>query len=140
MRGSPFIRALVMLAVLLALLVPIRHLTGRREIPRPEPVTNASSAETEHSTPIEITTSRIPCRFSIRHLGKMVWSGELTSANASKEIPLAFPTEGIDLVVEAIWQGNEPAAFRVHVESPTGASDEQTIWGEGRASDVLTFR
>lgn len=139
MRGSPLVRALVMLLALAALAIPLRHLTAQRETISAPPVVENKAPETSKVS-IALTSTRVPCAFSIHHLGKVIWEGTLTKPEANQTLDLPFPPEGIDLVVQAEWSDEDPSALRVEVTAPGGRSIEQSLWGSGSATEVLTFR
>jgi hypothetical protein len=52
---------------------------------------------------------------------------------------MTFPPEGIDLVVDAKWQGEKQTAVRLDVTVDGTDSMTRTLWGTTGASGVLTF-
>lgn len=139
MRGSPVIRGLAVVAVLLLLLVPILSMTRPSTsdsplapAPQPRPMTAPLT--------VQLTSSAVPFTFSVSHLGTIVWEGEATHPRIEKEVSLPFPTEGIDLLVTAHWQTSAPAALEIHVSREGEEIAPQTVWGEQTVTEVLTFR
>ncbi|HEY2801235.1 MAG TPA: hypothetical protein VGI85_11610 [Chthoniobacterales bacterium] len=135
MRGSPLFRAGLVVLALLALLWPLRRLTSHDAVP-------AQTSQRAALVPVHvvITSTVFPFRFSISHLGKVIWQGESIAGSSSRQVAIAFPPEGIDLLVDASWAEEKEAAVRVDVTLPNGAPISQTLWGNGRVDDVLTFR
>ena len=135
MRGSPLLRAGLVVLALLALLWPLRSLTNHNLVP-------ARAPQTPTVVPVQvaITSTISPFRFSISHLGKVIWQGESAGRSSAREVAIRFPPEGIDLLVDASWPEKKEAAVRVDVTLPHGAPISQTLWGNGGVDDVLTFR
>jgi hypothetical protein len=55
------------------------------------------------------------------------------------DLRLPIPREGIDLSLEIEWQGSDNAAAKLVVSHDDNDPVERTVWGNGKASDVLTF-
>jgi len=135
MRGSPLLRAGLVLFALLLLLFPLHSLTSRR------PVLGAVGGPAPRSTlHLTITATTFPFRFSISHLGREVWAGESDASSRAKDLTLAFPPEGIDLLVEASWAEKKETAVRLEVARDAGAPMAKTLWGTERVNDVLSFQ
>ncbi len=135
MLGSPLLRAAVAVAVLLLLLVPLRSFTA----PRAERVMAATPAARVARAHLEIVSTKRPFTFSVSHLGKVVWQGTTPDAAVAKDVRLPIPKEGIDLSLEIGWQDDGTAAAKLILTHDDSDPVERTIWGEGSASDVLTF-
>ncbi len=131
MKGSPLLRAGLVLLALLTLILPLRGLTNRRLPARVRPAPSAAPLASVH---LAITATTFPFHFAISHLGKIIWAGESATGRSEKEVALPFPPEGIDLLVEANWEGEQETAVRLEV-----ARAGQTLWGTRRVNDVLTF-
>lgn len=135
MLGSPLVRAAVALAVLLLLLVPLRSFTA----PRARIAMAAPAATRETVAHLEIVSTKFPFTFSVAHLGKVVWQGTSPGAAVANDVRLPIPQEGIDLALEIAWQGGETAAAKLILSHDDNDPVERTVWGSGKASDVLTF-
>lgn len=137
MRGSPLIRAGLVMLALLALLLPLRSLTRERAAEPPTPAPDARAAQ---AVILSLTSTARPTRFTVTHLGRPLWSGETTGTTLTTEVRLPFPPEGIDLGLTAQWAGGTTGAVRLGVSPNGGDVLERTAWGEGSIDDVLTFR
>jgi hypothetical protein len=137
MRGSPLVRALVVLLGLLALLLPLRTLTSHQTVQQPTTDTQAPAAKKLH---LELTSTSAPFRYEVSFAGKVIWHGEANANSAATDVELDFPTEGIDLVLDASWSETKPTAVRLQVTPPDGIPMAKMVWGDGtKASGVLTF-
>ena len=98
MRGSPLLRAILIVIALLALLIPLRTLTSRRsETATPlEQAVQGSTAKKRFR--LELTSTTVPFKYQIAHDGETIWSGESNSTTVATDVELKFPPEGIDLV------------------------------------------
>jgi hypothetical protein len=136
MRGSPLLRASLALLALLSLLLPLQSLTNHRVEQTMFAAVPSATAARVHLT---ITSTTVPFRFEISHLGKVIWEGESTETNAAKDVSLLFPPEGIDLLVDASWTQKKETAVRVEVTHDDGTPIARTLWGAEHVNDVLTF-
>jgi hypothetical protein len=137
MRGSPLVRALVVLLGLLALLLPLRTLTSHQTVQQPIANTQASAAKKLH---LELTSTTAPFQYEVSLGGKVIWHGEANANSASTDVNLDFPAEGIDLVLDASWSETKPTAVRLQVTPPDGVPIAKMVWGDStKASAVLTF-
>ena len=136
MRGSPLAQTVLVVAVLLLLLIPLHRLTQREQRPPEQPVVSVAPKQLH----LAIRTTAVPVRFEITFLGKPLWAEEALTPEVAKEFDLDFPKEGIDLVVDATWETKALAAMEITLSLPDGTAIRKTLWGEGTASDVLTFR
>ena len=53
---------------------------------------------------------------------------------------MAFPKEGVDLLVEASWNDDGPAVLKISLTRGDEAATTRMLWGNRNVSDVLTFR
>ncbi len=136
MRGSPLLRALLVVIVLLALLWPLRSLTTHRT---KEPPTSPRTPGAESKVHLVLTSTTFPFTFEVSHLGKTIWKGEANESNAARDLQLIFPPEGIELVIDAKWQENKQTAVKIDVTPDGGDTITKTLWGTTEVSDVLTF-
>ena len=60
-------------------------------------------------------------------------------SSVARDVKMAFPAEGIDLLVDAKWQDDKEAAVRLDVAADNGDTTTKTLWGTGGVSGVLTF-
>ena len=136
MRGSPLAQAVLVVAVLLLLLIPLHRLTQREQRPPPQ-LTISSPSKQVH---LALRTTAVPCRFQITFLGKILWADDALTPELAKDFDIDFPKEGIDLVVDAAWESKALAAMEITLSLPDGTAIHETLWGEGTANDVLTFK
>jgi hypothetical protein len=137
MRGSPLLRVLLVVIALLAVLWPLRSLTiHRAESPSTPPQTATMSESNVH---LVLTSTSSPFTFEVSHLGKAIWKGEAIECSVGRDVKMTFPPEGIDLLVDAKWQGDKQAAVRLDVAVDNGDMMTKTLWGTGSVSGVLTF-
>jgi hypothetical protein len=136
MRGSPLVQAALVVAGLLLLWFPLHSLTQRH----PVMVTPAATPPpTKHVQMALRSTS--PFRFQVSYLGQVVWEGTDDSAEkeTTKDLDIDFPNEGIDLVVDVTWATKGLAAAEISL-TVDGTEMHKTVWGQGSASDVVTFK
>ena len=136
MKGSPLIRALAAFLFIALAGVPLWKLT-RANTAVAAPV---QSAAAEAKVALRLTFSSPPRSFSIAHLGSIVWSDETQAADVTKTLTLAYPKEGVDLVVKVAWPAEAgDAAVRVRLTDPAGGEHDKTVWGRGEIEEVVTF-
>jgi hypothetical protein len=137
MRGSPLLRVLLVVIALLVVLWPLRSLTTHRV---ESPSTSQGSAGTVQSNVhLVLTSTSFPFTFEVSHLGKTIWKGEAAESSAAHDVKMTFPPEGIDLLIEAKWQGDKQAAVKADVTVNGGDTITRTLWGTEKVSGVLTF-
>jgi hypothetical protein len=137
MRGSPLLRALFVVIALVAILWPLRSLTTHRA---ERPSTSMQSRPAPDSdVHLVLTSTSFPFTFEVSHLGKTIWKGEAIESSVANDVKMVFPQEGIDLAVEAKWQGEKQAAVKLDVTVNEGDPISRTLWGTGKVSGVLTF-
>jgi hypothetical protein len=137
MRGSPLLRVLFVVIALLAVLWPLRSLTTHRAETASTPPQTSSTPES--NVHLVLTSTSVPFTFEVSHLGKTVWKGEAMENTVTRDLKMAFPSEGIDLLVDAKWPGDKQAAVRLDVAADNGDTTTKTLWGTGGVSGVLTF-
>jgi hypothetical protein len=137
MRGSPLLRVLLVVIALLAILWPLRSLTTHRaESPFGPP---HSAPTLESNVHLVLTSTSFPFTFEVSHLGKTIWKGEATDSSIATDVKMTFPAEGIDLFVDAKWQGDKQSAVKLDVTADNGETMPKILWGTGEVSGVLTF-
>jgi hypothetical protein len=136
MRGSPLAQAVLVVAALLLLLIPLHRLTQREQRPAPQPAVTRPTKQVH----LALRTTAVPCRFQITFLGKTLWAEDASTPELAKDFDIDFPKEGIDLVVDATWESKALAAMEITLSLPDGTALRKTLWGQGTANDVLTFR
>jgi len=136
MRGSPLAQAVLVVAALLLLLIPLHRLTQREQRPAPQPAVTRPTKQVH----LALRTTAVPCRFQITFLGKTLWAEDASTPELAKDFDIDFPKEGIDLVVDATWESKALAAMEITLSLPDGTALRKTLWGQGAANDVLTFR
>ena len=136
MKGSPLLRALLVVIALLVLLWPLRNLTSHHAKGPPSlPQTPA----TESNAHLGLTSTTFPFTFEISHLGKTIWKGEASDSSVARDVQLIFPPEGIDLLIDAKWQGQKQTAVKIDLTPEGGDTITKTLWGTSEVNDVLTF-
>ena len=137
MRGSPLLRVLLVGIALLAVLWPLRSLTTHRTEESPDISQKAPAGES--NVRLVLTSTTFPFTFEISHLGKTIWKGEATESSVAREVKMAFPPEGIDLLLDARWQGEKQTAVKLEVTPENGDAIMRTLWGTTQVNGVLTF-
>ena len=136
MKGSPLLRALLVVIALLVLLWPLRNLTSHHAKGPPSlPQTPA----TESNAHLGLTSTTFPFTFEISHLGKTIWKGEATENSVARDVQLIFPREGIDLLIDAKWEGQRQTAVKIDLTPEGGDTITKTLWSTTEVNDVLTF-
>jgi hypothetical protein len=137
MRGSPLLRVLLVVITLLAVLWPLRSLTTHRA---EDPSTTTQTAATsESNVRLVLTSTLFPFTFEVSYLGKTIWKGEATESSIARDVKLAFPAEGIDLLVEVRWQSDKQGAVKLDVAVDNSDAVSKTLWGTSSVNGVLTF-
>jgi hypothetical protein len=135
-RGSPLLRALLAFIGIALVGIPLWRLTHRAAV-----VVGPGEEVKARPVQIEFTLTQPANKISVRHLGKVVWSGDAGGSSADAEFTIPWPREGVDLRVQIQWPENAPlAAARLRLIDPEGGEQERSIWSAGPADEVLTFR
>ena len=128
------LRALLAFLVILSMGVPLWHLT------RAQPDAAARSEEplapVARSVQLQVSFTQIPQSLRISHLGKEVLAVPTPEAESDFALDLAFPAEGVELVFNVAWAGDELAAMRVRLTDPAGREFERSAWGRGTAKKL----
>lgn len=138
MKGSPLLRALIAFALIALAGVPLWKLTHAEATAMAPAQADVAAAKIT----LRLTFSAAPESFTISHLGKVVWENGANSSHSteeSRELALAFPKEGVDLVVKVAWPGDVEGALRLRLTDPDGNEHDKTIWGRGAMEEVVTF-
>jgi hypothetical protein len=137
MRGSPLVRATLIIAILLLALIPLWKLTHKAQAAAFADAAPAAKA----SVRVELTFAHAPSDFQILNLGKVIWEEKSPGETTQKNLAMEFPKEGIDLEVKATWPAATPlTAVRVCVTPGNDSAIEKSAWGKGTLDEVLTFR
>lgn len=138
MTGSPLLRAAIALALLLLLAWPLQRFTT----PRTQPTTPVASdtPSAKQTVHLELVATRAPFTYSVEYLGKIVWQGNSSESTTAGDIAIAFPPEGIDLVLKITWQQPGTSAARLTLTHGDSDPVSQTLWGDGSATQVLTYK
>jgi hypothetical protein len=137
MKGSPLLRVILVVIALLVVLWPLRRLTTHRAESPSSPSQTATASES--GVHLVLTSTTFPFTFEVSHLGQTIWKSEATESSVSRDIRMAFPREGVDLLVNAKWVGDKEAAVKVDVTPDGGDTITKILWGTGGVSEVLTF-
>jgi hypothetical protein len=137
MRGSPLFRVLLVVIVLLAVLWPLGRLTTHPAESRSATTLTAVAAES--NVHLVLTSTSYPFTFEVSHLGKVIWKGESTESSIANDVTMPFPPEGIDLLIDAKWQGDKQNAVKLDVTPDKHGTMTKILWGAGKVSGVLTF-
>jgi hypothetical protein len=73
-------------------------------------------------------------------LGEPVWTESSPATQVERDIPMAYPKEGVDLQFELDWPEGTSAAARVTLTDPAGTEHTGFIWAKGATTEVLTFQ
>lgn len=145
MKGSPLLRASILLTTLLLLAWPLRRVTLETspEGPAVQAGREAQPAEASSATPqklgLNLSFTRGAERIELRHLGALVWAKDRPALRESPELKLPFPTEGIELAVTVRWPGTELSALRLQLTTPDGTELERSAWGSETVEAVISF-
>jgi hypothetical protein len=140
MRGSPLVRATLVVIALLALLAPLRTLTGRRSETATFVKQAAQSLTAKKKVRLGLTSTTVPFKYQITSGGETIWSGESNSTTVATDAELNFPPEGIDLVLDASWNEKKQTAVRLALIPQDSVMMAKTVWGITNVSEVLTFQ
>ena len=140
MRGSPLVRAILVVIALLALLVPLRTLTSRRSEAATPLQQAAGSSSGKKKFRLELTSTTTPFKYQVTSGGETIWSGESSATTVATDAELKFPSEGIDLVLDASWAEKKQTAVRLALIPQESAAMAKTVWGTTSVSEVMTFQ
>lgn len=137
MRGTPWIRFVLMAIALALAAVPIRLLTRSGEPTSPVvPVTLPLPVERELT--LEIDTAPAAQSISASYLGReLIPEGHEGGRYTGRiHLPGSSPA---DLVVTARWTGTQTAALRVRAANDDGPVAEASFWGADSVQDVFAI-
>jgi hypothetical protein len=139
MHGSPLLRTVTVLLLLLLAAIPLWRMT--HEAAAASVIPAASAPEAQSQVHLAVAFAQKPLRFEISYLGKSIWqSGLVTSLTAEKDIPMSYPKEGVDLEYTVVWPPGTPlCAARLSVAPNDAEPVEKTLWGTGQIDDILSF-
>ena len=140
MRGSPILRAFATLLVLLALAYPLHQLL-RPEVTAATPGAPLPAAKPVQAKGVHLQMSftQAPRKMRVLSLGEPVWEVESPAGEVEKDLPIAYPPEGVDLQFELEWPEGVRAAARARLTDPEGVEHTGFIWGQGATTDVVVF-
>ncbi len=142
MRGLPWLRLLLIVAVFAVMGVPVWRLT------RPVAAAVAPAAVTSDSPvaaggPFEIEVTFVgppPTHFQLKQAGQTVLQGDGPGTNFRGQWTASLPKEGTDLTFEAQWPPDAPpAAARVSVSFPSGESVVKVFWARPSLVEIVTL-
>lgn len=141
MKGSPLVRALVLLGVLLLLSWPLSVLTRRSDEKAADAAAEVAQVPVVSRIPLVLTFSQAAARVEVSHLGKVVWSLEHPGRRAEAALEVPFPKEGIELSVAVQWegQGDGEGALRLQLTGPDGTEYDRSVWGGKTTEAVVAF-
>jgi hypothetical protein len=149
MKGSPLIRALVTLIVLLLFGIPVRWVmsTGvansgtEQKSERVEVATGGGARAVETGDRLEVESTAELKRLVLKHLGVELMRLEGGVRSGATQLSVSAG-EGVDLSVEVEWATSGAAAVRVRRVPRDGAAPvDRFVWGTGGSvvEDVLIY-
>lgn len=139
MKGSPLLRALVLLGVLLLLSWPLSVLTRRGDEKSLDAAAEIAAVPVVSRIPLVLTFSQTAARVEVSHLGKVVWSVDRPGRRAETALEVSFPKEGIELSVAVQWEGESEGALRLQLSGPDGTEYDRSVWGAKTLEAVVAF-
>jgi len=142
MRGSPLIRALVLLFGLLALGWPLRMLLQREAaqvVAAQTPAAPLAEAAVPSRLPLTLTFSQKALRVELRYAGKSVWTLAHPGFHEVAELQIPFPKEGVELAVSVEFEGEAQGALRLQLTAPDGSEYDRSLWGARTVEAVIPF-
>ncbi len=139
MKGSPLVRSLVLLGVLLFLSWPLSVLTRRGDEQAAGAAAEAAPEPLVASLPLVLTFSQTALQVEVSHLGKVVWKRERPERRVEAALEIPFPQEGVELAVAVQWEGEVEAALRLQLTGPDGADYDRSVWGVKTTEAVVSF-
>lgn len=140
MRGSPFIRLLVIAIFLVVAGIPVWSLT------RPKSVVPATPPETAVATPeamrpVEITlTSTGKAIVTVQYAGKTLWQSPEPAEAFTPAIPLPESKDATDLVIKSRWvEPQARNALRFQAARDGDSLADTTLWGNQEVEGVVTL-
>jgi len=136
------LRAVLVLAALLLLLIPLLRLTQGTAAPALADASPAEPRAKQATVHLELLSTRVPFHFELRYLGKVIWQGESMEAQVKKAVAMEFPKEGVDLELKGGWRedGASVAAVKLTVIPSDQQPREKSVWAQKEFDEVLTFQ
>ena len=142
MKGTPLLRAVLLLAALLLLAWPLSRVT-RPAAAQGQAGTEVAPLRMPDAAPqklqLNLSFTRSAERIELRHLGALVWAKDRPALRESLDLNIPFPQEGIDLAVTVQWPGTELSALRLQLATPEGTELERSAWGAETMETVISF-
>jgi hypothetical protein len=136
MRGNPWIRIILVAFGVVLMGLPVWRLTHAVAPPEPTVRQEASAAKT---LTVTVTFAHAPESFDLTNLGKSILSGAGPTAEFTSPWQISLPKEGTDLLLKVKWPANAPrTAVEIRVESSGDVLADQTFWGTGTLTELLT--
>jgi len=141
MHGSPLLRTLTVIALLLLAGIPLWRMTHEAAAESVIPPATGAAPERRSQVHLEVGFAQKPLRFAISYLGKTIWESDMvTDLTEQKDITMPYPKEGVDLEYQVTWPpGTQQTAARLSVAPNDAEPVEKTLWGAGQVDDVLSF-
>jgi hypothetical protein len=140
MRGSPILRALVALGILLALGWPLHRLLSADENGRGGGPWLTQKLEQKRPVHLQVSFTAAPAALRVLSLGEAVLNETKPAIEVERDLTVAFPKEGIELEFEIDWPEGARNAAKVVLTDPEGAQHTGFVWGSGKTTEVLTFQ
>jgi hypothetical protein len=137
MRGAPWIRFLLMAAVLALLAIPLWLLT-RADAQSPPKAPAGLSLLAERDVTIEIETAPAAQALRLSYLGRELIPPSHTTGTFSGEIRVPVGLTA-DLVIRARWSGAQRSALRVRAFDENGPLAEASFWAAEEMQEVFTI-
>lgn len=140
MRGSPIVRALIALAILLALGWPLHRLLSAGESGSGGVRPAAQQVDQKRPVHLQVSFTAAPAQLRVLSLGEVVWTETMPAPEVERDLTVAFPKEGIELEVDVDWPEGATNAAKVVLTDPEGVQHAGFVWGSGKTTEVLTFQ
>jgi hypothetical protein len=139
MHGSPLLRTLTVVILLLLAGIPLWRMT--REAAAQSVIAATAAPNAQSTVHLEVGFAPKPLRFEVSYLGKPIWQSNLvTSLTGQTDITMVYPKEGVDLEYKVLWPpGTAQCAARLSVAPGDAEPVVKTLWGSDAVDDVLTF-
>lgn len=132
MTGFPLLRLALVVLALVALAIPLAHITSRPDAKAP-----TSAPPTQPSPDRQITLALDatvpPATFEI------TLAGNALTTTADTPITLLIPAAGADLIVTATWDTPQSHALRIRATEDDLPILDQTLWATTSLEDVVTL-
>jgi len=136
MRGNPWIRIILVALGVILMGLPVWRLTHVVAPPAPTSQQETSAAKT---LTVTVTFAHAPESFVLTNLGQSILSGAGPTTEFTVPWSVSLPKEGADLLLKVKWPANAPhTAVEIKVESSGNSLADQTFWGTGTLTELLT--